>query len=488
MEEKQNTQAAGTEGGEIEPQSDAHPMSTLMEDALSFRRLQPGDIVDGEIVSVTPTEVLVDVGAKSEGLVPSKELERLGREGLENLKVGQTIPVYVVRAEDRDGNLLLSIRRAEEESDWRRAETLYEKSEAFAAQVAGFNKGGLIVRLGKLRGFVPASQLTYEHRGTDAQEPEERWARLVGTTVHVRIIEINRKRKRLILSERAAVRVVREARKAELLDNLRAGEVRRGVVSSLADFGAFVNLGGADGLVHLSELSWNRAAKPRELLRVGQEVDVYVLSVDREKKRIALSLKRLEPEPWATVESRYYVGQLVEGTITRLANFGAFALVNDELEGLLHISELSDGRINHPQEVVREGERHVMRIIRIDPKRRRMGLSLKRVADPEYADLDWQAELAEEEISFEDEEEEEELPFDEEEEEEELPDDEEEELPDDDEEEEEELPDDDEEEEETADDDEEEEVELPDDDEEEEETADDDEEEEVEIGDDDEEI
>ena len=398
------------------PTSARDVMSALMEDALSFRRLQPGDIVDGEIVSVTPTEVLVDVGAKSEGLVPSKELERLGREGLESLQVGQVIPVYIVRSEDREGNLILSIRRAEEESDWRRAQQLYEDSEAIETQVAGFNKGGLIVRLGRLRGFVPASQLVAEHRGSNAQQPEERWARLVGTEIHVKVIELNRKRKRLILSERAALRVVREAQKAELLENLRPGEVRRGVVSSLADFGAFVNLGGADGLVHLSELSWNRTAKPSEVLDVGQEVEVYVLNVDRERKRIALSLKRLEPEPWATAESRYYVGQLVEGTITRLANFGAFALVNDELEGLIHISELSSGRINHPQEVVQEGEKHVMRIIRIDPKRRRMGLSLKRVADPEYADLDWQAELAEAESSFENEEtEEEESLYDEEE-------------------------------------------------------------------------
>ncbi len=401
MEEKQFSEMEVMEGGEVEQQTHEHPMSALMGDALTFRRLQPGDIVEGEIVSVTPTEVLVDVGAKSEGLVPSKELERLGREGLENLQVGQSIQVYVVRAEDRDGNLILSIRRAEEEGDWHRAQQLFEKSEAFQTQVAGFNKGGLIVRLGRLRGFAPASQLSSEHRGSDEQQPEERWARLVGMTIHVKIIELNRKRKRLILSERAALRVRREAKKAELLEDLRPGEVRRGVVSSLADFGAFVNLGGADGLIHLSELSWNRSVKPRELLKVGQQVDVYVLNVDREKRRIALSLKRLEPEPWATAESRYYVGQLVEGTITRLANFGAFALINDELEGLIHISELSTGRIDHPQEVIHEGEKHVMRIIRIDPKRRRMGLSLKRVADPEYADLDWQAELAEAESSLE---------------------------------------------------------------------------------------
>ena len=404
MEEKLSNHAEGPEGGEAQQELDQHPMSALMEDALSFRRLHPGDIVDGEIVSVTPTEVLIDVGAKSEGLVPSKELERLGRDGLERLEVGQVLPVYIVRAEDRDGNLILSIRRAEEEGDWRRAQKLFEDSETFQTQVAGFNKGGLIVRLGRLRGFVPASQLAPQHRGSDSQQPEERWSRLVGTDVQVKVIELNRKRKRLILSERAALRLRREEQKAELLETLRPGEVRRGTVSSLADFGAFVNLGGADGLVHLSELSWNRAAKPGDVVKVGQEVEVYVLNVDQERRRIALSLKRLEPEPWATAESRYYVGQLVEGTITRIANFGAFALVNDEIEGLIHISELSEGRINHPQDVVSEGQKHVMRIIRIDPKRRRMGLSLKRVADPEYADLDWQAELAEAESSLEPEE------------------------------------------------------------------------------------
>ncbi len=395
MEEKQSKDAELTEGREVEQQTKDHPMSALMEDALSFRRLKRGDIVDGEIVSVTPTEVLVDVGAKSEGVVPTRELERLGREGLESLKPGDVLPVYVVRAEDRDGNLLLSIRRAEEEGDWHRAQELYESGDPFEGQVAGFNKGGLIVRLGKLRGFVPASQLAPKHQGSDDQQPEERWARLVGTPIRVKVIEINRKRKRLIMSERAAMRAWREARKEKLLKELRVGEVRRGVVNSLSDFGAFIDLGGADGLVHLSELSWNRSARPHDVLRVGQHVDVYILNVDHEKKRIALSIKRLEPEPWTTVESRYYVGQLVEGTITRLTNFGAFALVNGEIEGLIHISELSTDRINHPQEVVSEGEKHVMRIIRIDPKRRRMGLSLSRVADSAYADLDWRAEFGE---------------------------------------------------------------------------------------------
>lgn len=402
MEEKQNNEVIFEGEGNVEPQqTDEHPMKALMEDALSLRRLQRGDIIEGTIVSVSPTEVLVDVGAKSEGVVPSRELERLGRDGLEELEIGTKVAVYVVKPEDHDGNLMLSLRRAEEEQDWLKAQQLQESNDSFSGQVAGFNKGGLIVRLGRLRGFVPASQLSPKHQGSSKKEPEERWARLVGSEIRVKVIELNRKRKRLILSERAANRQWREEQKGKLMEELRVGEVRKGVVSSLVDFGAFVDLGGADGLIHLSELSWNRADKPGDVLQVGQEIDVYVLNVDLEKKRIGLSFKRLEPEPWATVESRYYIGQLVEGTITRLVNFGAFALINDEIEGLIHISELSNGRINHPSEIVQEGEKHVMRIIRIDARRRRMGLSLKRVADPAYADLDWRAELAEAEASFE---------------------------------------------------------------------------------------
>lgn len=395
-------------------QPEEHPMSALMETELSFRKLKPGDITEGVIVSVTPTEVLVDVGAKSEGIVPAKELERLGRDGLETLKVGDKIFVYVIRSEDREGNLLLSLRRAEEEKDWVDAEKLHASQEAFEGQVAGFNKGGLIVRMGKLRGFVPASQLGPDHQGSDKQQPEERWARLVGQPIHAKVIEIDRKRKRLILSERAAVREWRDSQKKRLLEELRVGEVRTGTVTSLSDFGAFVDLGGADGLIHLSELSWDRSAKPRDLLKTGQKVEVYVLGVDREKKRIALSRKRLEPEPWTTVEERYYVGQLVEGLITRLAPFGAFALVNGEIEGLIHVSELSEARINSPQEVVHEGDKHVMRIIRIEAKKRRMGLSIRRVADPAYADLDWRAELEGERPQAKKVEEEEEEPFDEE--------------------------------------------------------------------------
>jgi small subunit ribosomal protein S1 len=206
------------------------------------------------------------------------------------------------------------------------------------------------------------------------------------------VIELDRNRNRLILSERAALRDWRQSAKQRLLDQLQVGAVCRGVVTSLCDFGAFVDLGGADGLVHLSELSWERVSHPREVLQEGQEVEVYILDVDRDKQRIGLSLRRLMPQPWEAAASQLAVGQIVEATITKIVNFGAFARIADSVEGLIHISELSDARINLPHEVVREGDVVSLKVIRIDPERRRIGLSLKQAR--EGVDLDWLAELA----------------------------------------------------------------------------------------------
>ena len=203
---------------------------------------------------------------------------------------------------------------------------------------------------------------------------------------------MDRSRNRLILSERAAAKETREAEKERLLAEIKQGEVRKGRVISLAEFGAFVDIGGADGLVHLSELSWKRIAHPSEVLKVGQEVEVVVLSVDRERKRIALSLKRREDDPWTTIRRKYQIGQLVTGTITKLTKFGAFARIEgeDEIEGLIHISELAEGHIEHPRDAVSEGQTLTLRVVKIDPEARRMGLSLKRVSSAEYADADWE--------------------------------------------------------------------------------------------------
>jgi small subunit ribosomal protein S1 len=231
-----------------------------------------------------------------------------------------------------------------------------------------------------VRGFVPASQVT-EIRGGDEASKQADMAKLIGTKLNLKVIEINRHRNRLILSERQAMQERRDEMKEKLIEELKEGEVRHGRVSSICDFGAFVDIGGADGLVHLSELSWSRVRHPSEVLKVGQEVDVAVLGINPQERKIALSLKRTQAEPWSQVGDKYEVGQLVRGTITQLANFGAFARIEDGIEGLIHVSELTDERITHPKQIVKEGDELILRIIRIDPQRRRMGLSLRRALD-----------------------------------------------------------------------------------------------------------
>ncbi len=383
------------EGRGTKEDGSAYSMEELLEKSYAYRPFQRGDILQGVIVSVSPTEILIDIGAKTEGVVSSRELERMGPEAIEKLSVGDTVPAYVLNPEDKNGNVILSLNRAQLEKDWQAAQEMFEAEECFEATVSGYNKGGLIVRLGKVRGFVPASQLVPPYQKSQESQSEEYWARMVGQQLQLKIIELDRRRNRLILSERTAMREWRRQQKEKLLNELQEGDIRRGQVSSLCNFGAFIDLGGADGLVHLSELSWGRVSHPKEVLQVGDEVDVYILNVDRGKRRIGLSIKRLQPEPWSLVPEKYSVGHLVKGTITKLTNFGAFArLDNDEIEGLIHISELSEDPIVHPKEVVKEGDVVTLRIIRIDANRRRMGLSLKRVEEGEYVDLDWREEYA----------------------------------------------------------------------------------------------
>jgi small subunit ribosomal protein S1 len=386
-------------GQESTTEAGGADLEALLQEGYGFTPLKRGEVREGVIVSIGSSEILIDLSGKTEGVVAGRELERMPKEMLDSIKVGDEVLAYVVNPEDKNGNIVLSLTRAQLEKDWREAERLFEAQEMFSGHVAGFNKGGLIVRLGKVRGFVPASQLDsnrHPRLNEAGLTPEERWGELTGETLQLKVIEIDRERNRLILSERAAMREWRQMQKEKLLADLTEGEIRKGKVISLADFGAFVDLGGADGLIHLSELSWKRVNHPREVLRVGEEVEVYVLNVNRERRRIGLSLKRLQPDPWTLVDEKYNVDQLVEGVITKLAKFGAFACIvgDEEIEGLIHISELSEDHIAHPKEVVQENQVVTLRIIRIDTDQRRMGLSLKRVDQAEYADLDWQAELA----------------------------------------------------------------------------------------------
>jgi small subunit ribosomal protein S1 len=377
--------AVATEDGELDTAS-------LMEQFLNdpshdYKSLKYGDVMDGVIMHLDREEILVDIGSKSEGIVPSREYSSLSSEERQALAVGDTILVFVVQPENPEGHAVVSIDRARQEKSWRRLQELHEANEVIEAEVTNYNKGGLLVNLDGVRGFVPASQVT-EIRGGDEASKQADMARLIGSSLPLKVIEINRHRNRLILSERQAVQERRDVMKERLIDELSEGEVRKGRVSSICDFGAFVDIGGADGLVHLSELSWSRVRHPSEVLRVGQEVDVYVLGINAQEKKIALSIKRTQAEPWSRVAAAYEVGQLVRGTVTQLANFGAFARIEDGIEGLIHVSELVDDRVSHPKQVVSEGDDLLLRIIRIDPQRRRMGLSLRRALDTPDPELE----------------------------------------------------------------------------------------------------
>ena len=362
-----------------------NPMEDLLsQDTSSYHPPRRGEIREGVIVSISPSEILIDVGAKTEGVVSSRDMEQMDADTLESLHEGDSVLAFVVRPGDQDKALVLSLKRAEIEKDWRGAEKIYEAGEPFDAKITGFNKGGLLVHIGQVRGFVPMSLLAKAPRyrpTAEGSEEESPLACFVGRESRFKIIELDRKRNRLILSERAATRELRVGRKEQLLEELKEGETRRGVVSNLCSFGVFVDLGGADGLIHISELSWGRVSHPSDLLSVGKEIDVFVLSIDQERRRIALSLKRLEPEPWSRIDEDYHVEQIVQGTITRLADFGAFARLENDIEGLIHISELSDQHISHPREVVTEGDTHTLQVIRVDRERRRIGLSLRRVIE-----------------------------------------------------------------------------------------------------------
>jgi small subunit ribosomal protein S1 len=380
-------------GGNTENNQNENNMASLLEkEGLGIEFPTQGEIRKGVVASITPGQILVSVGTKSEGIIHGKEYELIPSDELAELKVGQEISVFVINPEDSDGNLVLSYMRAREEESWQEVEALLESKKSFHSTIIGYNKGGLIVPIGGLRGFVPASQISLTRRaGVTGDSPEQRWGKMIGEEIDVCVIEIDRERRRLILSERQASTETRESVKDRVLEELKEGESYTGRVTSLADFGVFVNVNGADGLVHMSELSWDRIQHPREILKVGQEVKVKVINIDHEKKRIGLSIRQLQADPWDDRAATYHVGQLVEGTITRLTKFGAFARLSEDIEGLIHISEISEKRIEHPKEVLKEGDSYTLRVIKVEPSVHRIGLSLRRVDSMAYADMDWES-------------------------------------------------------------------------------------------------
>ena len=356
--------------------------AALLTESFEVPNAKRGDILTGTIVHVDSQGAIVDVSLKRDGVVPRSDLERLD-DAMANVHPGDEVSVMVVQPEDHDGNLVLSMHRALQNVDWKRAEELLDSGDTYMGEVSAANKGGLIVPFGILRGFVPASHVADLPRDLEEEERLSRLGMYVGGEIDLKVIEVSPSRRRLVLSQREAQRAERDERKLALMDELNEGDVYRGTVTGFRDFGAFVDLGGADGLIHISELAWHRVNHPSEVLNTGTEIEVYILRLDKEKNRIGLSLKRLQENPWSKVDELYEVAQLVEGTVSRLVTFGAFVELDSGIEALLHTSQISDPPPEEPHYAVVEGQQLLLRIVGIESERQRMGLSLKEGSDEE---------------------------------------------------------------------------------------------------------
>ncbi|HET7181564.1 MAG TPA: 30S ribosomal protein S1, partial [Candidatus Limnocylindrales bacterium] len=368
------------------------PEPTTMEELLAeqdadIKSFKHGDVVEGSVVRIDKDEILVDIGAKSEGVVSNRELFGRNTETQPALNIGDTVLVYVLQPESPEGHVVLSLRRAGLERKWRSMQEQFEAGVIIEAPVIDHNKGGLIVDCG-IRGFVPISQIVdFPRRPQNdqprdaAQEIAEKLQPFVGRKLRLKILEVNRKANRLILSEKVALYEERREKRDELFSSLQVGQKVTGNVRSIAPFGVFVDLGGIDGLVHKSELSWNKVNNPEGGYRVGEEVEAEVIDINHERGRISLSIRRLQPDPWHSTVADFKVGDIIDGTVTKLVNFGAFVRVRDGLEGLIHISELSNQRVAHPGDVVHEGQNLKLRIISLDSERHRLGLSLKQAEE-----------------------------------------------------------------------------------------------------------
>ena len=352
--------------------SNGESFAEMLEASFKYAPPRRGEIREAEILEIRDREIIVDMGVKRDGIVQSQDLERLDPEVLNSLKVGSTVHVYVLNPRDQDENLIVSINMGLQQRDWEKARSLLETEEVEPVEVVGHNRGGILVRWNRLEGFIPSSHLVSMNL---SGERREAWDELRGRELRVKVIEVDQDRRRLIFSEREAQKEWRAQQKARLLAELSEGDIVSGTVTGLRDFGAFVNLGGADGLIHVSELAWHRVDHPRDILRVGEEIKVYVLNLDRSNNRIALSRKRLLNDPWEDAAARYHEGQLVEGVVTNVVDFGAFVALDDGLEGLLHLSEMGDGSLKEPHSYVKKGDRLSLRISHLEPEKRRVGFT-----------------------------------------------------------------------------------------------------------------
>ena len=351
-------------------------MAALLEtEAAQPGSLRRGEIITGAVMGASPDGVIVDVGTKTEAVIPQSEMLSLGVDGQRRLKAGDSVRVMVLQPMSAEGHGVVSLDRARGEEGWDILAARLESGETFTAEIVGHNRGGVLANVEGVNAFIPLSQVDSIRR--DDPDASAALATLVGREVRLKVIEINRRKNRAILSERAAMTEWRREQKERIIDELREGEIHEGRVSSITDFGVFVDLGGADGLAHLTELTWERGKKARELYSVGDEVKAYVLRVDRETRKISLSLKRAHPEEWDNAVDRFVIGQVLIGRVTKLMPFGAFVRLDGPIEGLIHISEVTNRRIQHPREVLEEGVVVPVKLVRIEKDRHRLGLSLR---------------------------------------------------------------------------------------------------------------
>ncbi|HVW17467.1 MAG TPA: 30S ribosomal protein S1 [Solirubrobacteraceae bacterium] len=337
----------------------------------TFADFEEGEVVSGRVVRIDNDEVLVDIGYKSEGVIPANELSiRKNVDPHDEVELGEEVDALVLTKEDQDGRLIMSKKRARFEKAWRRIEAAAESGEPVIGTVIEVVKGGLIIDLG-VRGFLPAS-LVDIRRVPNLDE-------YMGTQIECKVIELNRSRNNVVLSRRAVLEEERKEQRQEILDNLQPGLIVEGVISNIVDFGAFVDLNGIDGLIHISELSWSHVNHPSEILNIGDSVQVKVLDIDRDRQRISLGLKQTQEDPWQRVVDTYRVGDELEGVVTKVVTFGAFVEILDGVEGLVHISELANHHVENPREVVQPGDEVRVKILEIEQNRRRLSLSVKRV-------------------------------------------------------------------------------------------------------------
>ncbi|KYH29101.1 MULTISPECIES: 30S ribosomal protein S1 [Clostridium] len=341
----------------------------MSEIEYSMKPIYSGDVLKGEVISVSDSEVLVNIGYISDGIIKKDELSNEDINPKDILKPGDKIDVYVVKVRDEDGNVVLSKKKADELKVWQSLEESYKTGNTIEAKVSEVVKGGLVAYVNEVRCFIPAS-----HASNSFVKDLNQF---VGKNLVVKVIEFDEKKRRVVLSRKEVERKEAEEKKETLWNSLKKGEKRTGIVSRLAKFGAFVNLGGVDGLIHNSDLSWKRVNHPSEVVKEGDKVEVYVIDFDKEKGRISLGLKDVEGDPWNNAAFKYKVNDILEGTVVRLLDFGAFVEIEPGIEGLVHVTEITDENIAKPSQVLKIGDKVKVKILEINPEEKKMALSIK---------------------------------------------------------------------------------------------------------------